>query len=145
MRCSFNAWLSVLAFVMSAACTTACGKSERAVNDEQRVGAGKQDTSALIVDRFDDFFPDSADRTVVFMTEFQRLISQYRMHTGRLPPELESVLDGRMNETQRQDAVRDAWGRRFEYVGTDSVVQLRSAGPDRTFSTSDDIIRRWQF
>ena len=40
------------------------------------------------------------------------------------------------------DEIRDGWGRAVELLVEPAAIRLRSAGPDGSFGTSDDIVER---
>ena len=86
------------------------------------------------------------ERCTSIMTSIRQAIDGYFLAHRRLPATLAAVLmefqttGGRVERT----AV-DPWGTAIDYVVVDKrklVFELRSAGADRLFQTSDDIIDR---
>ena len=87
-----------------------------------------------IVDTEEMLLPDPRGREVVRLRALSGRLQAYaRDH--RVLPERLSVLGAEISRP-------DEWGTAIRYARTGAVLDLRSAGPDRRFSTTDDIIVR---
>jgi hypothetical protein len=94
---------------------------------------------AGITDTDSDIWPDPMERTEVRIEVLRRYLADHFASEGAWPASLAAVLP-----TGRDDPIVgygvDAWKRAFRYVPADTDYELRSAGPDGRFETSDDIV-----
>lgn len=74
----------------------------------------------------------AADKFCVVSGRYPRSLSELWAARNRLAP-------GHPCALASPGPVRDEWGNKYEYQLVDSVPDIRSAGPDGEFSTSDDI------
>jgi hypothetical protein len=74
------------------------------------------------------------------MRRLETLIVEYQQRTDSFPSDLRDALPADLSSPERDRAVRDPWGQRYELHLSDSLIRLRSAGPDSMLQTEDDII-----
>jgi general secretion pathway protein G len=67
-------------------------------------------------------------------------ISQYEMDTGKLPKNLKDLVKEEKHYLDRETVPQDEWGNDFKYYMKGDLVKIRSAGPDGSFDTEDDIV-----
>ena len=83
----------------------------------------------------------SAAKTGVSVIE--QAISAYEMENGRLPDGLQNLLDkGPMSGTafvKKAESLKDPWGTEYQYTKQGEDFTVVSAGPDKSFGSSDDI------
>lgn len=94
--------------------------------------AGSRTT--VIVDTEETLWPDPRDREGLHLRTLSRQLQAYARDHGALPDSL-SVLGAEISRP-------DEWGTAIRYEHTTAVLDLRSAGPDRRFGTTDDITVR---
>lgn len=93
---------------------------------------GSQTTG--IVDTEETLWPNPRDREGVHLRTLSMQLQAYVRDHGMLPESL-SVLGAAISRP-------DEWGTAIRYEHMGEILDLRSAGPDRRFGTSDDIIVR---
>lgn len=88
------------------------------------------------VDTAEDIFRTPAAVTAYRLDRLRQWATDYRSRTGRAPPSLR-LLAG---DAESAALLTDGWGTliRYEVLVSGELV-LRAAGPDRTFSTADDL------
>ena len=129
---------------LGAACTPAAGNSARVPSPSCRLQCGTAaDTVPVngqpVTDTDVTLFPNPVDRTQVRMAAVIKLIGDYVTAHGTLPKTLEDVLPTEPKSQWEIDFENDAWHHRFRYRLLGSDYDLRSAGRDGDFDTSDDI------
>jgi hypothetical protein len=87
-----------------------------------------------IVDTEEMLLPDPRGREVVHLRALSGQLQAYARDHGVLPERL-SILGAEISRP-------DEWGTAIRYEHTGAVLDLRSAGPDRRFGTTDDIVER---
>ena len=85
----------------------------------------------VIVDTEEDLWPDPRARQAVHLGVLSRRLQAYARDHGALPENL-AALGAPLVQP-------DEWGVAIWYQRAGPVLQLQSAGPDRTFGTIDDI------
>jgi hypothetical protein len=86
----------------------------------------------------DKYLESKIKLTEVNLESLSREILTYATEGDGLPGSLDALR--RFHPTA--SAVTDAWGRKIRYERlSDSSFRLRSAGPDGTFETEDDIVK----
>jgi hypothetical protein len=85
-------------------------------------------------------YPDPVERTTFRIDVLRRMLSTHEEMEGALPPSLDALLpeDGAAGWELRLK--QDAWSRPSRYRPAGRAFALRSAGPDGTFGTHDDIV-----
>jgi hypothetical protein len=78
---------------------------------------------------------DSILQTAVQLGRLVNLVDEYARPLGLLPVSLEPVL-----RNSQEPSGRDVWGRELRYSAAGLRYELRAAGPDGAFETSDDIV-----
>ena len=78
-------------------------------------------------------------QTKLFLSSCSRRLYEEMAATQRVPHDWENFIAGNFNEEGRPMLDRDAWGRPFQFIDSGKEVLISSAGPDRTYDTSDDI------
>ncbi|MGI6599993.1 MAG: type II secretion system protein GspG [Kiritimatiellia bacterium] len=75
-------------------------------------------------------------------------LDMFKTDHDRFPATLDELLPatnglggGALSGYIRPEGLIDSWGQRFNYSVHDNEYELRSAGPDGTFQTADDIVR----
>ncbi|PNW26427.1 type II secretion system protein GspG [Formosa algae] len=81
-------------------------------------------------------FPENTKKEVLKMSE---RMENWNENLGHYPTDLNELIG---NSPARQDWKKDAWNRTYEFKISENGKQflIRSAGPDGTFNTKDDII-----
>lgn len=86
----------------------------------------------------DKYLQTKIDLTAVSLESISREVLTYAADGQGLPESLDAL--GRFRPMAV--AVLDAWGRKIRYERfSDSSFRLRSAGPDGSFETEDDIVK----
>jgi hypothetical protein len=86
----------------------------------------------------DKYLQSKINLTKVNLEAISREVLTFAADGGGLPETLDALLRFR----PAGGALSDAWGRRIRYERlSDSSFRLRSAGPDGTFGTEDDIFK----
>ncbi len=91
-------------------------------------------------------FSDSGDKarkaaTLTSIGAIDQAIQVYKIETGRLPKSLDDLTAG-INDDEpllKAGALNDGWGTPFEYKAEGKKYTIRSAGPDGTMNTEDDL------
>ena len=73
------------------------------------------------------------------MADARRFLADFRTPRGQFPSTLQEALPS-PRSAWITDYEHDAWGTPLRYRVVRSGYELRSAGPDRTFETSDDVV-----
>lgn len=90
--------------------------------------------ATVIVDTEETLWPNPRDREGVHLRTLSAQLQAYARDHGTLPENL-SVLSTAISRP-------DEWGTAIRYEHTGEILDVRSAGPDRRFGTSDDIVVR---
>jgi len=85
-------------------------------------------------------FTDPVDLTRVRLVRLRGWIQDHARHTGEPPAALREVIPERIAPRTRRDMARDGWGRKVRYSRSQDDFEVRSAGPDGRFGTTDDLI-----
>jgi len=93
-----------------------------------------------IVDTDRTLFPDPVDRTAVRMEALRRQITLYFESHGAAPDRVDQSYPPGPEREWIVDYRHDAWGREYRYTPLRTDYELRSAGADGQFGTSDDIV-----
>jgi len=66
----------------------------------------------------------------------------YEIRTGRFPDSLDQLLQPMGDRPALLDrkAGSDSWGTPFSYKKTSNFIEIRSAGPDASMNTADDLV-----
>jgi hypothetical protein len=82
------------------------------------------------------------DVSLVRLHELHRKIERFRLIHGQLPPALINLCDSISTNCRANESVRveDAWGQGIAYSSSNGEFELRSAGPDGTTMTDDDLL-----
>ena len=80
--------------------------------------------------------------TRVNIQNIKLAIAEYEMQNGRFPESLEDLVSGSTHYLDQETVPSDAWGKEFNYYLKGDLVKVRSAGPDGTFDTEDDIVNK---
>ena len=98
-----------------------------------RVNAGEDDEA---------LFPDPAGLTQYRMQQLQLVVDDYKRTRSSYPDSLRD-LAANARQFVRENHRLDGWGVRMIYAHLDGRCVLRSAGPDVTPHTRDDLVRTW--
>ena len=83
-------------------------------------------------------------KQVVTTTNMNAILDAATLRTidgeGVTPETLPSLARRSMRVKGKKDPYRDAWGHVFVASGRQGIIQIRSAGPDGTLGTADDIV-----
>jgi prepilin-type N-terminal cleavage/methylation domain-containing protein len=90
--------------------------------------------------------PESAMKKATQVEESQYLtvIYNYKSESGKMPEDVDVLLtEGYITK----DLTTDAWGIKYQinYDEPSHVLKIISAGPDKKFGTSDDIVKEESF
>ncbi len=100
-----------------------------------KVAKDEQGGLEIMVDKY---LETKIKLTEVDMESLSRQVISFASEGGGLPESLEALR--RFHPTAA--ALPDPWGTKIRYERlSDSSFRLRSAGPDRVFDTSDDIVK----
>jgi hypothetical protein len=69
-----------------------------------------------------------------------RITEGFRRSQGRYPASLDELCTVMRSHCSFEQHGADGWGTPVTVVGSDHTFEIRSAGPDRVFHTSDDIV-----
>jgi hypothetical protein len=82
---------------------------------------------------------DSVIEAGIAIYRLVRMVDQYARASGELPSSLAPVI-----AADRYVSDTDIWGERLSYVPDGPRFRIRSAGPDRTLYTADDVVATGQ-
>ena len=86
-------------------------------------------------------YPSSKNlQTLVTMNEMAIAVDLYEYHEGVYPAS-ETNLFTPTNYVRRKDDFVDGWGMRLHYSQLGESYEIRSAGPDTSFNTADDVVK----
>jgi hypothetical protein len=83
-----------------------------------------------------DIFPEAAERTWIHVDALRTLVRRYQSEQGELPRRLEDV-------TSLGDGlplIWDGWGYRIVYSVVQGEYEIRAAGEDGKYCSSDDML-----
>lgn len=93
-----------------------------------------------IVDDDRTFYPDPRERTEARIEDLRYNIRQYVRRHRRLPARLDEVFGEDIRADVLWRFLHDAWDQEIRYQPSPPEYELRSAGPDKVYGTSDDIV-----
>lgn len=87
------------------------------------------------------YFERAREKTVkTQLSMIEQALELYKMEQGRYPTTDEGVLSlVKGGYLKGKEAPKDPWGSEYYYVSDGNSFTLKSAGPDRTIGTQDDI------
>ena len=91
-----------------------------------------------LMDSQEDVFRDPRDQARIRLTFAQQHLERRRSENRKMPKSLAEVFVG-LSEDRRAYLGFDPWNRAIRLSLVSSGYQLRSAGPDGVFDSSDDI------
>ena len=96
--------------------------------------------ATVIADSDEMLYPDPVERTTFRIDVVRRMLSNLGEAEGALPPSLDALLPEDRAAGWELRLKQDAWSRPLRYRPAGRAFELRSAGPDGTFGTRDDIV-----
>lgn len=84
-------------------------------------------------------FPDPASRTEYRMDQLRLVLETFREKQSQYPSSLRDLASD-TREYNKENHRFDGWGRPIAYTLTRQGYELRSAGPDGTLHTTDDVV-----
>jgi hypothetical protein len=101
------------------------------------------DSMSAFEDRFSDINATPRQTTELGMRVLVKWIDHFRQSKGRIPSAIEEIVHPDPRDPNFQPSERwwsDGWQRRFRYTPKAGSYELRSAGEDGVFGTSDDLV-----
>lgn len=94
----------------------------------------------LVIDSEEDLIPNPVERTLNRLYMLRSSVRFLQARHGVLPTTIDELV-----KESGMDLRMDAWATPIRYTTVSTRFELRSAGPDRVFETSDDLVatRTW--
>lgn len=92
-----------------------------------------------LMDSEEEVFRDPSDQARIRLTFARQHLERRRSENRKMPESLEEVFVG-MSKDRRAYLELDPWNRAIRLSLDSSGYQLRSAGPDGVFNSSDDVV-----
>jgi len=94
----------------------------------------------VVADTDHDLHPDPLDLTRVRLVQLRWFLRDAMSRTGELPQSLDEVVPRMMTPLSKVEMLQDGWGRDLRFARSGRDFEIRSAGPDGSFMTADDVV-----